>query len=188
MDARSMMISLLAARAGLPAELSTEELLPRLLEARPELAQLHDFLQRPTEHASPPEEDEIGENEWNVAPQLPPHHYAADASVPRSDEVVQALRAVVDTLAMALGACAACWGTDPACAVCGGRGRPGARSPDPMLFRELVLPAARRASADATTRERACSPDSARSSRGASPPTRGNDHTRGNGHHPEERN
>jgi hypothetical protein len=188
MDARSMMMSLLAARAGLPGGLSTEELLPRLIEARPELAQLRDVLQRPPEPASAPSEDELEEHEWNVVPQLPTPDQDGSARVQRSDDVVHALRTVVDTLAMALGACAACWGTDPACPECGGGGRPGAGSPDPMLFRELVLPAVRRARADARSAERARSPDSTRFSRGAPPPTRGNDHTRGNGHHPEERN
>lgn len=54
------------------------------------------------------------------------------------------LREVNDTMAAALGACRACWGGDGACPLCGGQGRAGWRPPDRALFRELVLPAARR--------------------------------------------
>jgi hypothetical protein len=54
------------------------------------------------------------------------------------------LREVNDTVAAALGACSACWGGDPSCPSCAGRGRAGSRHPDPALFRELVVPAIRR--------------------------------------------
>jgi len=59
------------------------------------------------------------------------------------DEELDALREMNDTLAAALGACPLCWGGEPACA-CRGRGRAGARPPDPELFDELVMPAVRR--------------------------------------------
>lgn len=49
-----------------------------------------------------------------------------------------------DTLAAALGACELCWGDDPQCSVCRGRGGPGARHPDRELFSRLVVPAVRR--------------------------------------------
>ena len=48
------------------------------------------------------------------------------------------------TVAAALGACARCWGEDERCRVCGGRGRPGGRTPDAVLYSELVEPAVRR--------------------------------------------
>ena len=54
------------------------------------------------------------------------------------------LREGNDTLAAALGACALCWGGDPDCVVCLGRGSPGYDLPDPALFNELVVPALRR--------------------------------------------
>jgi hypothetical protein len=56
------------------------------------------------------------------------------------------LREVNDTVAAALGACGACWGGDPRCAACAGRGQAGFAAPDPALFRELVVPAIRRMS------------------------------------------
>jgi hypothetical protein len=45
-----------------------------------------------------------------------------------------------DLLAAALGACCSCWGQDPQCRLCRGRGRPGFAIPDEQLFREFVLP------------------------------------------------
>ena len=54
------------------------------------------------------------------------------------------LREVNDTLAAALGACPACWGGDPACPGCAGRGKAGSTVPDLELFGELVVPAVRR--------------------------------------------
>ncbi|MBE7210009.1 MAG: hypothetical protein INR65_03230 [Gluconacetobacter diazotrophicus] len=43
-------------------------------------------------------------------------------------------------LAAALGACALCWGDDPACPNCRGRGRPGMVRPDPELRARLLGP------------------------------------------------
>ena len=54
---------------------------------------------------------------------------------------VEALRDRVRMLAAALGACARCFGDDELCPVCLGRGRPGGRQPDELLFAELVEPA-----------------------------------------------
>jgi hypothetical protein len=54
------------------------------------------------------------------------------------------LREVNDTVAAALGACRACWGGDPGCPRCGGRGKAGFAAPDSALFQELVIPAVRR--------------------------------------------
>jgi hypothetical protein len=45
-----------------------------------------------------------------------------------------------ETLADALGACAACWGRVSRCGECRGRGRPGWREPVPELFAEFVAP------------------------------------------------
>ena len=58
---------------------------------------------------------------------------------------VEALRKRNDTLALALGACYLCFGEDPLCEECQGRGLPGSRAPEPDKFRKYVLPAYRRA-------------------------------------------
>jgi hypothetical protein len=54
------------------------------------------------------------------------------------------LRARNDELANALGACPNCFGGDLLCRRCGGRGRPGARAPDPAGYDIYVAPVAAR--------------------------------------------
>jgi hypothetical protein len=56
---------------------------------------------------------------------------------------IEVLRERLDRCAAALGACGVCWGMDPSCRACRGRGRPGFALPDDALFDELVLPAVR---------------------------------------------
>lgn len=53
------------------------------------------------------------------------------------------LRTRLDDLAAALGACPGCWGEDPSCRWCRGRGGPGFMPPDPDGFDHLVMPAVR---------------------------------------------
>ena len=56
---------------------------------------------------------------------------------------IRALRERNDLLAATLGACCLCWGQDPECRACRGRGRPGYAMADEALFCEFVLPAIR---------------------------------------------
>lgn len=65
---------------------------------------------------------------------------------------VDALRKRNDTLAFALGACYLCFGEDPLCEECQGRGVPGSRAPEPDKFRKYILPAYRRAKHIESTR------------------------------------
>jgi hypothetical protein len=58
-------------------------------------------------------------------------------------------------VATALGACARCWGEDPLCRDCGGAGTSGFFAPDHELFLCYVVPAVRRAQAQARTTPRA---------------------------------
>lgn len=60
---------------------------------------------------------------------------------------LEVLRTRNDALARALGACYLCFGADPLCAECGGRGHAGALVPEPATFRQYVLPAVQRARA-----------------------------------------
>jgi hypothetical protein len=65
---------------------------------------------------------------------------------PRHETLVAELNVMrerVDRCAAALGACGACWGTDPGCRACRGRGWPGFSMPDEVLFEELIVPAIR---------------------------------------------
>jgi hypothetical protein len=54
---------------------------------------------------------------------------------------LKVLRDRNDLLAAALGACCLCWGQDPDCRFCRGRGRPGFAAPDEAHIGEFVLPA-----------------------------------------------
>lgn len=68
---------------------------------------------------------------------VPGHESAAHESLADRDVL----------LAAALGACD-CWGEDPGCPGCGGRGSPGWEPPDPELYAEYVAPAVRRTAPD----------------------------------------
>ncbi len=54
---------------------------------------------------------------------------------------LKVLRERNDLLAATLGACCLCWGQDPECRFCRGRGRPGFTMPDEAHIGEFVLPA-----------------------------------------------
>jgi hypothetical protein len=56
--------------------------------------------------------------------------------------------ALLEHVALALGGCARCLGTDPACTQCVGAGAPGSRTPNIDRFEQFVAPAARRLVAD----------------------------------------
>lgn len=64
------------------------------------------------------------------------------------------LRERNDALAAALGACHLCFGLDPLCEECGGRGAPGSAVPEPAAYRDYVLPAVQRVRAIHGERER----------------------------------
>lgn len=83
------------------------------------------------------------------------------ALVKRTWAELEALRERNDTLAAALGACHLCFGTDPLCPRCGGRGVPGSRAPDPAAYREYVVPAIQRvrAIAEALARQGTPAPE-----------------------------
>jgi hypothetical protein len=53
---------------------------------------------------------------------------------------LEASRAQLDELALALGACPNCWGQDQACRLCRGRGKPGFLRVDAQAFARWVAP------------------------------------------------
>jgi hypothetical protein len=57
---------------------------------------------------------------------------------------LEELRRRNEVFAAAVGACELCWGDDPGCRVCRGRGRPGWAEPNRRLFAEVAGPAIRR--------------------------------------------
>ena len=63
------------------------------------------------------------------------------AEVEELNEGLDAMVRFSEDLANAVGACTFCWGEDPACRACRGRGKPGVFEPDKALFERFVLPA-----------------------------------------------
>jgi hypothetical protein len=84
-------------------------------------------------------------------PELPEHGSSSDDSAAALAELrkqseslcaeLGILRERNDLFAAALGACCHCWGQDPSCRSCRGRGGPGFSVPDEALFVEYVVPA-----------------------------------------------
>jgi hypothetical protein len=79
---------------------------------------------------------------------------ATDPSLPRTSPIrdtesraaaseLETLRARLDDLAHALGACPTCWGGEAQCRNCRGRGQPGFAIPDRPLFTRLIVPGLR---------------------------------------------
>lgn len=130
--------------AGAPgADADPSGLLATLLEQRQ--AQLEAAIAEQTTAELPPDEpsDELPEEvadalvaAQDLAARLTAHVGELRAEVARTGERC-------DRLAAALGACPACWGEDPTCRWCRGRGAPGALAPDPEEFTTWVVPAVR---------------------------------------------
>jgi hypothetical protein len=80
---------------------------------------------------------------------------------------LKALRDRNDLLAATLGACCLCWGQDPECRFCRGRGRPGFTLPDEAHIGEFVLPAIQRLRAERAKNICSTSPLANRTYRGA---------------------
>lgn len=59
----------------------------------------------------------------------------------QASEELETLRLRNDALAASLGACHLCFGADPRCEACHGRGIPGYQIPEPAAFRQYVAPA-----------------------------------------------
>jgi hypothetical protein len=87
--------------------------------------------------------EEVARQEEAAGPAGEAGPLAADVLARLYAEIEQ-LRLRNRTAAAALGACPRCWGEEHDCPICRGRGRPGGRAPDPVLYYELVAPAVRR--------------------------------------------
>ena len=150
---QTMLMSLLAERCGVPlpttpegcvdpAALDPAAMMQRLGQDNPQLAAIMQMMagQKGNTAARDPgvvestaiEVDAVVDELAALATQLEAAH-----------SEVKLLRERCDTLAAALGACALCWGYDPACRACRGHGLPGHSLPDGALFFEYVLPAVR---------------------------------------------
>jgi hypothetical protein len=149
---QAMLLSLLAARGGMtlptpegsvdPAALDPAAMMQRLGQDNPQLAAIIQMMsgQKADTGARDPVVVETTASEIDaVADELAA--LAAQLEAERSE--VRLLRERCDALAAAVGACALCWGQDPACRACRGHGAPGHSLPDETLFLEYVLPGVR---------------------------------------------
>jgi hypothetical protein len=152
-----MLMSMLAARCGMalpttpdgsidPAALDSAALMQRLGQDNPQLAPLLQMMAAQKANAAardPVTIDSTAIEVDTVADELA----ALAAQLEAAHSEIKLLRERCDTVAAALGACALCWGHEPACRACRGRGLPGRSLPDEALFFEYVMPAVRLVSA-----------------------------------------
>jgi hypothetical protein len=125
---------------------STAELVEQLAGGDPQLALMAKLLaRREAALAREVEEAEVIEVP-PPAPVPPPAVELRSDLISLLDQAyaeLGVLRHRNDALAAALGACYLCWGEDPGCPTCAGRGSPGWASLDPHAYRRLVAPAVR---------------------------------------------
>lgn len=92
----------------------------------------------------PSNDDDIPDERDELIAELSGRLDAAEARLTKMTRIARqlhdagrgAVRRLTD-LAAALGACGLCWGDDPACPGCRGRGRPGMVRPDPEMRAHL---------------------------------------------------
>ena len=155
-DTRTALLQAYLAGQGPGGGASTEDLLAQLGASDPTAAMIAQYLAQRRAADLARDELEEGDDEPSgpdpeLIRQVQERAEAQEAALRRlrrKVDVVYAeleeLRTRNEDLAAALGACARCWGDDPACPICEGSGPPGGAPPDPYLFSRLVGPALRR--------------------------------------------
>jgi hypothetical protein len=153
-DLRSLVMEAIASRSGLSTVPTPQDLLTQLESTDPAMHRIVQYLMRRQDgqaeaYTSPDTEGDMESTSAQGAADEPQsnakvrHFQRLRHMVEDMFAELQVLRSRNDTLAAALGACNLCWGEDPQCGDCGGRGCPGFATPQPKLFAEIVLPAAR---------------------------------------------
>jgi NAD(P)H-dependent FMN reductase len=150
MDQQTLMQMLMAAQSG--GGLDSSSMMQQLVASSddPAARMLASMMAQRQADAARAEEEEDEEEDDELQEQL-------DGALARLAQTQETLRRVHEhlehmrdrneLLASALGACARCWGGDPRCAVCSGKGRSGSVAPNPALFAKFVLPALRKMAA-----------------------------------------
>ena len=150
---QTMLMSLLAARCGMalpttsdgsidPATLDPAAMMQRLGQDNPQLAAIMQMMAAQKGNIAAPDPGVVESDAVELDAVV--NELAALATqLEAAHSEGKLLREQCDTLAAALGACALCWGHDPACRACRGHGLPGHSLPDEALFYEYVLPAVR---------------------------------------------
>lgn len=119
--------------AGLGVQGPQAELLARVLSERRERLE-RELSGSPDGPHAPVPDSHAALLEWSAA---------AREELSELHSQTETLRLRLDGLSAALGACPSCWGEDPHCRLCRGRGAPGFLPPDETAFGLYVIPAVR---------------------------------------------
>ena len=141
------MTDLIARLGATGGAVATDDVIGQLTQTNPMLAVLAKHLgasvQSPSNDSALEIEGEAAEVSDTAS--APEPDESRDPEAPAQIEALRietdVLRERLDRCAAALGACGVCWGTDPSCRACRGRGQAGFCQPDQTLFEEMVLPA-----------------------------------------------
>ena len=134
-----LMQAILASNTDSDRESTMQEILSQMTDIDPQIKLLANYLaQRSAEESS----SEIDKEEARAQKSRTERRLLQKLKDMRLE--LQELRERNDTLAEALGACYLCWGDDPYCEICRGRGSPGCFEPDRELCSQYIVPVARR--------------------------------------------
>ena len=153
-DIRSLLLETLNARANGGTLPTTQDLLAKMAEANPTMGLVAQLLAQNQQQVREREASSQDEGDTELSEPFSEPDQDRGRSRQRAvhrlrqqikimNRELSELRERNDSLAAALGACHLCWGSDPECEICGGRGSPGTSVPDKSLFKELVRPAVR---------------------------------------------
>jgi len=123
--------------------------------SNPTAALLASLLQmrKPAEAAPLPAQDpDVAERDAEAPLERERSFQELNETVSRVWAELEVLRKRNDELAAAIGACFLCFGSDPLCPECAGRGRPGSKFPEANAYRKYVWPALRRTQGDRAMR------------------------------------
>lgn len=119
-----------------------EQMLGQQFADNPQLQAMMAMMQQQNSHAQAVREEEETQIK-KLQDALRQSHAVIQRLRARVDELEVELEAAdrfEDEIALALGACPACWGADTTCRSCRGRGLPGFMVPDEGLFQQFVQP------------------------------------------------
>lgn len=141
-DMQAVLLQALASGGGSESPVTPAALLAQLGDADPTVALLMNaMLQRQSVQQPQAVEQEPWPGEGGLAVETSQSERRLLRRLEHLAAELHVLQARNDAVSAALGACYVCWGDDPACEVCGGRGSPGFFDPDESLFAELIAPA-----------------------------------------------
>ena len=130
-----------ARTAGDPA-LDPAAMMQEFAAGDPRMAALLEMMQ--AQRAQPSNDVEAPDERDDLIAELSARLDAAEARLTKMTRIARQLHEAgrdgsqrLSRLAAALGACGLCWGDDPGCLGCRGRGRPGMVRPDPQIRAEL---------------------------------------------------